>query len=288
MNRRAPLPENLRGAPFRVSTALDAGVAAKRLRAADLDQPFHGVRRQRLSAASTFDDCISYSVRMHALAAFGSVTAAQLYGMPLPRAFESVLPLHIVVPPGARAPRGAGVLGRTMRLADHDVRLWRGLRVTTPARTWCDLAAALTVDDLVAAGDYVIHWRQPLASHAELADAVDQHVGRRGRGRIVEALNLLDDRAESPRESLVRLLLVRAGITGWVSNAVIRLPGVRATYRGDFVFPDARVIVEYQGGYHDDPQQRAADMTRMSRLTAHKWTVIEVGAADLDQGTLQL
>ena len=77
------------------------------------------------------------------------------------------------------------------------------------------------------------------------------------------------------------MLLVRAGITGWASNAVIRLPGVRATYRGDFVFADARVIVEYQGGYHDDPRQRAADMSRMSRLMAHKWTVIEVGAADL-------
>ena len=52
---------------------------------------------------------------------------------------------------------------------------WHALRICSPALIWCELGALLTLSDLVAAGDYLLHSdrRMPaLASKQSLADAV--------------------------------------------------------------------------------------------------------------------
>ncbi len=148
-----------------------------------------------------------------------------------------------------------------------------GLRATSAARTWCDLAAVLDLEDLVAAGDYIIHYRMPLASRAELEDAVTRHPGRRGRQRLREAPALLDDHAESPRESVVRVTVVLAGIPGLVANHPIRVAEGRIL-RGDLCFPAHRVIFEYQGDYHrSEPGRWRKDRTRVALLTAAGWRV---------------
>ena len=49
-----------------------------------------------------------------------------------------------------------------------------------------------------------------------------------------------------------------------------------------FAWPEARVVVEYEGIWHGDtPQQVAADRRRLNRLRAAGWTVVFVTAADL-------
>lgn len=90
----------------------------------------------------------------------------------------------------SRALRVSGVIGHKLSLVDNEVRDWAGLPITTPARTWCDLASLLDIEDLVAAGDYIVHFRNPLASRAELEATVAAHPSRRGRARLLEALAL--------------------------------------------------------------------------------------------------
>ena len=85
------------------------------------------------------------------------------------------------MPAPLRALRVAATVGHKLQLGDGDLRDWSVLRLTTPARTWCDLAGVLDLEDLVAAGDYLVHHSHPLCSLAELHIGIACHPGRRGR-----------------------------------------------------------------------------------------------------------
>ncbi len=269
---RRPIPPALAIGPFTTRTAANHGVGKERLRSADLDRPFHGVRSAS-PASGISAQAAALELRMPSTAFFCGVTAALILGIPLPRRHEQPLPLHVGMPSPGRANRAAGTVGHKFQISPEDIVDWGGLRVTSAARTWCDLAAVLDLEDLVAAGDYIIHYRMPLASRAELEDAVTRHPGRRGRRRLREALALLDDHAESPRESVVRVTVVLAGIPGLVANHPIRVAEGRIL-RGDLCFPAHRVIFEYQGDYHrSEPGRWRKDRTRVALLTAAGWRV---------------
>jgi hypothetical protein len=50
--------------------------------------------------------------------------------------------------------------------------------------------------------------------------------------------------------------------------------------RVDFAWPDARVIVEYEGRWHgESSQQVAKDRRRLNRLSAAGWTLARIAAA---------
>ncbi len=52
-------------------------------------------------------------------------------------------------------------------------------------------------------------------------------------------------------------------------------------YRADIAFPACTTIIEYQSGLHDSPDSFRKDMTRVSRLEADGWRVMQVNADDL-------
>jgi len=278
---RQPLPPALLGGPFTTRTAARHGVAEGRLRGGDLVKPFHGIR-SATQVATPMQHAQALQQRMPAPAFFCGVTAALIIGLPLPLRLETAVTLHVGMPAPLRACRAAGVIGHKLQIADGDVRNWGSLRVTTVARTWCDLATILDVEDLVAAGDYIIHHKHPLASRDQLKDAVARHPGRRGRARLREALDLLDDHADSPPESVIRVTIVRAGITGLRANVAIIDARGQTLAHGDLCFPEHRVIFEYQGDYHrTEPDRWRKDITRKARLTAAGWHVIEIAADQL-------
>ncbi len=216
---------------------------------------------------------------MPAGAFFSSVTAAVLHHLPLPFELERHPALHVAVVSPKRGIASRGVIGHKVQLMGGDVWDVRGLPTSSPERAFCELAGVLSLSDMVAVGDYLIHWRSPLTTPEGLADAVARYPGRRGRRVLVEALSLLNDRAESRRESKLRVVIIRAGITGWEVNYWITVPGKR--YRADLAFPRQKVVLEYQGDHHRDPAQWRADMTRISKLEAAGWYVIQFNADDL-------
>lgn len=220
--------------------------------------------------------------RMPDTAFFCGVTAALIIGLPLPLRLQAGSDLHIGVPSPQRASRIRGASGHKMQMRPGDVLAWRGIRLTTPARTWCDLGAVLDLEDLVAAGDRIIHHAHPLASRADLRAAVAGHPGRRGRSRLLEALELLDDHADSPPESIIRVTIVLAGISGVRANyAIYDARGIQIA-SADLCFPAHRVIFEYQGDYHrTEPDRWRKDRTRRARLAAAGWHVIEIAANEL-------
>jgi very-short-patch-repair endonuclease len=218
---------------------------------------------------------------MPAEAFFCGITAAQIMGVPLPFRLERESVVHVAVPASRRAPQGRGVRGHAVTWSPFEIRDWDGLRVSAPARLWCELAATLSISDLAAAGDHLIHWRLPLTTRAELEDAVDRLRGRRGFRTMQAALPLLDDRAESPQESRLRVIALLGGLSGLVANLPIRTASGHS-YRADLAFPAHKVIIEYQSEWHDNPSAFRRDMTRISRLETDGWHVMQVNADDLN------
>jgi very-short-patch-repair endonuclease len=250
------------------------------MRGTDLRRPFHGIRTN--GSATTIEELAqAFQLGAPDFAFFCGITAALILRIPLPQRHEQSRLLHVAVPAPHRASKAHGTVGHKLSIRPEELREWHGLRITTPERTWCDLASVLSVPDLVAAGDYLIHYRLPFTTADGLAGAVRSFVGRRGKPSLLAALPLLNDRSESRRESLLRVLVVTAGIQGVSSNPWITTSG-GYRYRGDLVIPEKKVVIEYQSRFHDGSKEFRADMTRISRLEADGWFVMQVNKDDLD------
>lgn len=221
------------------------------------------------------------ALRIPEHAFFSHSTAARLWRIPLPWRLEEDPRLHVSVPAPAARLHSRDVVGHRLELPADDVTTWGGLRVTTAARTWRDLATLLALPDLVAAGDYVIHRRAPFADRVQLARLLADERGQRGIRVAREALALLDEAAESRPESLLRVIILSSDLPAPQINRSLIDSATGAQVRPDFVFADERVILEYQGDYHRTRSQWRRDMTRRSRLEARGWRVMEVNADDL-------
>lgn len=281
MKPRIPLPPPFSTGPFSSTDARAAGFGPKRLRGSDLQQPFHGVRIPGTSEPDLIELCRACERRLPNHAFFCGVTAARLMHVPLPSRLELSRILHVAVPRPCPPPTGRGIVGHTITAADADTFLFENLRISSPERTWFDLGAVLELPELVAASDFMIHWRRPLTSRSALSAAFARYSGRRGRRVLRRALDLMNERAESPPESHTRVILEQAQIEGIAVNYPITTSG-GFRYRADLALPAYLVLLEYQGDYHRDSQQFRADMTRRGRLEADGWYVFLINAADLD------
>ena len=93
-----------------------------------------------------------------------------------------------------------------LRLRSDDLtRTVSGLVVTTPLRTLIDLAGLLTADATVCALDDALHRR--LVQPGQLAEAVSARHRGPGAAALPDLVSLADGRAESPGETLTRLVL---------------------------------------------------------------------------------
>ena len=278
MRRKNPLPTPLTHGPFTRAEALQLGATDRRLRGDDLSRPFHGVR-STVPPGDLIARCRAFVPRMSAGSFFSSVTAARLHALPVPLRLEREQGIHVAVPSPTRGIKAQGVIGHKVQLMGDDSTLLLGLNVSTPCRTFCELTAVLSLPELVAVGDHIIHWRLPLASRQELESAVERYPGQRGRGRLHMAVGLLNDRAESPMESVTRVAFVSAGLDGFSCNEQVWIDGRQ--FRIDIAFPEFKVAVEYQGDYHRGSDQWRRDMTRRSMLASAGWLVLEINADDL-------
>lgn len=275
---RVPLPERLQQHPFAVAEALALGVSPERLRGPDLARPFWGVRSTTLPVR-TRAKVQAFLPRLPNDAFFCSLTAAELFDSPLPLDLRDGS-LHVAVPAPRRALRASGITGRSIRVSQQQLTLRYGVRCSGPELMMTELASILQLADLVAVGDHLIHWRHPFTTIDRLSHAAENFPFRRGRPVLQRAVGLLDDRAESPKESHLRVLMVDGGLDSFESNVSIRVTSGHS-YRGDLVHRGAKVVLEYQGDHHREPEEFRRDMTRRSRLEADGWHIMLIGPDDL-------
>lgn len=205
-------------------------------------------------------------------------TAAWLHGVDLYTYAEhdAGLLVEMCVGPGRDASGRHGVGGHRRTLLPEEVIELNGVAVTTPLRTAVDLACILHRRDALAGLDAFrrLHGLRPDELNAM---AQDRFRGRRG---VIQARNLIshsDPRAESIRESWVRITIIDAGLPVPDVQVWITVDGV-PTYRLDLAYPRKRIAVEYDGF---EPHEATEELIRQTEerrawLRAHGWTVIVV------------
>lgn len=100
---------------------------------------------------------------------------------------------------------------------------------------------------------------------------------RRGLRQVRRVLAIAEPLTESPMESRLRLLLVRAGFPRPEAQYVVRAPSGRFIARVDLAYPDLRVAVEYDGRAAH-PVGLARDRERAWELRQAGWVAVHVTA----------
>ena len=284
MKPRTGLPADLGPGPFSVGSALDRGVGAHRLGNPGLSRPFWGVR-SLVEPGNVHDLAAAYLARRSARHVISHGSAATLWGIPLPSRFERDENLHVSVPPELTRPRCSGVTGHRSQLRASEVTVLDGIQVTSQARTWFDLAPALTDEELVGIGDFLRWRRRPFSlrlSRVDLDLALASFSGRRGLAAINWALPLLSDRSDSPPESYLRMRLASAGLPPTEVNPEIFSPGGTFLAMVDLAWPRQMMAVDYEGDHHrTDSRQWEKDISRVPNLQDAGWHHTRVSKADL-------
>lgn len=278
-------------------------------RADELRRVTRGVRAT-VQLFTLADRCRAFALALPDDAVFSHLTAARLWDLPLPRWAEEDSRLDVMresVRPaiergGCRGHRGLEVRGT------HQLP---GLRVTSLADTWIDLAEVrrprpFTVDDLVVLADAVLmrwatlveaapgeeewqavsRWEQtdPVGGsrpdHRDrLAAALGARTRPRGAVRLRQSLALTRVGSRSPMETRSRLLVVRAGLPEPELNVAVHGPS-GWLLEADLLWRRQRVVAEYQGEHHGGRRRRSIDEARRALAEDEGWTVVEVYAED--------
>lgn len=272
---RVPLPSDLSGRAFLAAEAQARGLGAGRLRGRDLDAPFSGVRTAKPGLGA-----LGYVPLLRTGDKFSHTTAAELWPLPLPRVPSGI---HVTATEPRNAPRRPGVIGHSTA-SGRSIRR-HGLPLSDPLTLFIELATTtLSDDDLVAIGDALVLDPEvldpadlrPWITLAELRQgcAASRSPGCR---RARRAAARVRQGAESRTETLLRLLLIRAGLPEPELNLPIDDKHGRRIGRFDLVYRERKVLVEYDGDQHrTSTAQYEKDMMRTERAIKAGWKVVKV------------
>jgi hypothetical protein len=175
-----------------------------------------------------------------------------------------------------------GIVVRSYGLAPEDVCSVRGMRTTTPLRTAFDIGRTRPQDQAIPLLDALM-----AATGLKPADVMalaDSRPRIRGVRQLRAAIERSDGGAESPQESRVRLMLVRAGLPAPETQIEFRDEYGHAFIRVDMGWREWKVAVEYDGIQHwSDRKQRSWDIDRIAILETMGWTVIRISAEMLSR-----
>jgi hypothetical protein len=190
---------------------------------------------------------------------------------------DADLPAAIIYTNSRRAPR---VQTWEDRIEPDEICVIDGMRVTTPERTALDLASRLPLNSAVAAVDALVQATGLKMADVELLD--DRYRCRRGMKSARVALELVDSGAQSPKETWLRLLLIRAGFPRPQTQIEVSNEWGWAEAYLDMGWEDIKVAAEYDGEHHlTDPYHVKRDIRRHEKVTyRYAWVVVRVVAGD--------
>lgn len=249
----------------------------------------------------------AYALALPDDAAYSHATAALIWGLPLPTRIERDPALNLMRSKG-RPPIERGGVRAHSGLEHRAVVSRSGLRVTSMADTWCDLAApwlGLTTDELTVAGDAACELLVPtrwdneeahptlqpgqrgwqgdpaLRGIVELWQTLHRRRRHKGKTRLLEALPQIRPRVWSPMETRSRLVITRSGLPEPRLNTWVRGRDGEPIMRGDLVWEEERTVGEYQGAPHDGLEARGVDAAKRGLAEAAGWRVVEIFKADI-------
>lgn len=199
-------------------------------------------------------------------------SAALLWGGIVPPSPEA----HVTVPAGHTRRRSEGL---RVHAGDRATNVRRGVRVTTAADTFIDLAGCLDLVDLVVLGDSLV--RAGSVTPERLREAARTATGR-GVRLARRAADLVRAGVDSPMETKSRLLMVLAGLPEPTVNHTLRDHDGTIRRRLDMAYPEVRLAIEYDGRQHaESPAQWQEDVGRREELDAGGWRLVVLLSGDI-------
>lgn len=150
--------------------------------------------------------------------------------------------------------------------------------MTTSERTAFDLGRLIEGDAAVAHLDALGNATR--FQRDDVLDVAGRHRGSPGVPRLQAALELSDAGAQSPRETWLRLLLVRAGFPRPRTQIPICDEFGEPRYYLDMGWDDVMIAVEYDGELHRMPSRLGRDIIRSEFIAYRGWTHIRVVAGN--------
>ncbi|MEM7140133.1 MAG: DUF559 domain-containing protein [Actinomycetota bacterium] len=190
---------------------------------------------------------------------------------------------------GFAAPTVDGaIVHRSYDLEPVDVECIHGLPVTSVERTLVDAGSYLGDGAVERAVDSAIGTGRTTVARLR---AMRERVGRHGRAGVTAIDRALGDAApgidsaESPMEIALLRLIIEHGIAVPVSQFEVSIGSER--FRADFAYPDAALLIEYDGyREHIAADRFERDRRRQNLLQLHGWLVLRFTKSDVrDRGS---
>lgn len=195
-------------------------------------------------------------------------------------------PFHLTAPRDGSRPRRPGlVTAHRMNIPPQFITEAADIPVTTPARTWADLAATKPLVEAVVDADILLReprlrfegpGRAVITCRKELLAAVASKGKAPGIGVAKRAAALARRGSDSPQETRLRLALHFAGlpepeVNTWISDAA-----GRPLFEPDLSYRRYRVAVQYEGRHHSSPDQVERDVRRSELAEDNGWVEVRI------------
>lgn len=204
-------------------------------------------------------------------------TAGALYGMVLPYRLQREELVFVSTGRGGRQIRIKNV--RANRKPINERVLWFDLPVASGLEVMTEIAAELTFHEAVQLLDGLLGpWKGgPRVGRDKLESFVRGLPQSRTYRTLRKALRLARPGVQSPRETSLRLEIVRAGMPEPTVNPRVYLPSIGEYRKPDLAWEEYKVCCEYEGIHHmTDTEQWSTDIRRYRAFEAAGWIVIRV------------
>jgi hypothetical protein len=251
--------------PFTTAEAYAAGLTSGILRGPSVRRLFAGVY-VTTEVERSESVLVAAALKIVPQAVVVGVTALHLHGIDV----GPPTPLYLVSTNPHPVRRAGLNVARVRALPPHKGSM------AVAEHAFASAATQLNLLDLVTAGDWLL--RLDRCHLPALLAYVSSFTGR-GAVAARRAAGLVRARVDSPRETMLRLCLVLAGLPTPDCNLVMGTHD-HPIGRVDLVFDEFGVLIEYEGDQHrTDRWQWSIDIGRYEEFTADGYLVIRVTGA---------
>lgn len=211
-------------------------------------------------------------------AAISHLSAADVWGLQIPFRDREDDRVHVTIPGGSSAESRVDRRLYRLPISDRDIVRRKSVPVTSPSRTWRDLAGILEPPALLAATDQIVNG---LASRRELQEELARRPRGRGCARARLVLPIASPLAGSPMESVLRWLIHDGDLPMPELQFPVRDAGGIVVADADMAWPEHKVLVEFDGDVHRERKTFVNDRRRQNRVIAAGWIVLRFTSADV-------
>jgi uncharacterized protein DUF559 len=271
VGRTPRIPDELKRRPFSLDEARSAGISLSALRGKSWQRV--GYRLYRWIGAGEDPWRLIDAVRrdLPKSAVFVGGTAAWMHCLDV----APTNPIQVALPADCRRFSREGLDVRHVNVAGETLEI-KGSRVTSMQRTLLDLCANLPPVDALVAIDMACHAR--LTDKGALGHYADNVKGRRGVARLRQ-LAALAAPAESPMETRLRWLLIKAGLPVPEVQTDLYDDSGEFLGRADLYYPQAHLVIEFDGGNHRD--RLVSDDRRQNSLIRAGYRILRFTTPDV-------